>query len=55
MQCVVCHVPSKLDATIHIHQNRLKQVGADATHALAVHTWCGPIVLGLIFLKIEDT
>jgi len=43
------------DAIIHVHQNCLKQVGVDAAHALAIHTQCGPKVLGLMFLKIEDT
>jgi len=28
--------------------------GVDAAHALAIHTQCGPNVLGLMFLKIED-
>jgi len=44
-----------LDAIIHVHQNSLKQLGVDAALALAVHTQCGPKVLGLMFLKIEDT
>lgn len=44
-----------LDAIIHVHQNCLKQAGVDGALALAVHTQCGPKVLGLMFLKIEDT
>ena len=44
-----------LNAIIHVHHNCLKQVGVDAAHALAIHTQCGPKVLGLMFLKIKDT